>query len=209
MNYLASMFSLALDAQLEGLDCVLYTHSESLITRARNRMLATFLERKDCTHLFWIDADVSFRPRNVFKLLAYNLDVVAAVPPLKAPGDTQYPVKLVGPRVGDLVEAIEAPTGFMAIKRDVFDKMAEAYPGLGSWVEEPDGSKRGIWRFFDTMVEPDPKSPHFSRYLSEDYAFCRRWRDAGGKIYVDVECRLGHLGQRMYEGELGDSLRGD
>jgi hypothetical protein len=37
------------------------------------------------------------------------------------------------------------------------------------------------WRFFDCMVDPDS-----GRYLSEDYAFCRRWRDMGGKVFADL-----------------------
>jgi hypothetical protein len=52
------------------------------------------------------------------------------------------------------------------------------------------------------MVDPDS-----GRYLSEDYAFCRRWRDMGGKIWVDLDCKLVHLGQHLFGGELAESLR--
>ena len=38
------------------------------------------------------------------------------------------------------------------------------------------------------MIDPD-----LGHYLSEDYAFCRRWRDIGGKVFVDVDCKLTHL----------------
>ena len=51
------------------------------------------------------------------------------------------------------------------------------------------------WLFFDCMVDPDS-----GRYLSEDYAFCRRWRDIGGKIWVDLQCKLLHLGQHNFRG---------
>ena len=40
------------------------------------------------------------------------------------------------------------------------------------------------WLFFDCMVDPNS-----GRYLSEDYAFCRRGRH-GGKIWVDLWCEL-------------------
>jgi hypothetical protein len=54
----------------------------------------------------------------------------------------------------------------------------------------------------DCMVDPDS-----GRYLSEDYAFCRRWRDMGGKIWVDLDCKLMHLGQHLFGGDLAESLR--
>ena len=49
--------------------------------------------------------------------------------------------------------------------------------------------------------------PNSGRYLSEDYAFCRRWRDIGGKIWVDLHCKLLHLGQHNFRGDLAESLR--
>jgi hypothetical protein len=58
------------------------------------------------------------------------------------------------------------------------------------------------WLFFDCMVDPDS-----GRYLSEDYAFCRRWIDIGGKVWVDLQCKLLHLGQHNFRGDLAESLR--
>jgi hypothetical protein len=49
--------------------------------------------------------------------------------------------------------------------------------------------------------------PDSGRCLSEDYAFCRRWRDIGGKVFVDLQCNLMHLGQHMFRGDLAESLR--
>jgi hypothetical protein len=39
-------------------------------------------------------------------------------------------------------------------------------------------------------------------YLSEDYAFCRRWRDLGGEIWVDLESKLTHVGAMRFVGDL-------
>ena len=52
------------------------------------------------------------------------------------------------------------------------------------------------------MIDPDSK-----RFLSEDYAFCRRWRDMGGKVYADLLGKLDHLGQWTFEGNLIESLK--
>jgi hypothetical protein len=50
---------------------------------------------------------------------------------------------------------------------------------------------------FETMIEPET-----GQYLSEDYAFCRRWRDLGGEIWADMQSRLTHVGYTAYSGSL-------
>ncbi len=92
----------------------------------------------------------------------------------------------------------------MCIKRDVFRRLMEAYPKLNYTPDGPPGHPQAHlhWLFFDCMVDPDS-----GRYLSEDFAFCRRWRDIGGKVWVDLDCKLKHLGQHMYNGDLAESLR--
>jgi hypothetical protein len=52
------------------------------------------------------------------------------------------------------------------------------------------------------MVDPDSR-----RYLSEDFAFCRRWRDMGGKIHVDLDSKLQQLGQHVYRGPFIESMK--
>ena len=47
----------------------------------------------------------------------------------------------------------------------------------------------------------------FANYLSEDYAFCRRWRDLGGDIWADFEARLTHVGHTAYSGSLLQALQ--
>jgi hypothetical protein len=76
LNYVASIFSLTLDSAHLGLPCILHLHSESLITRARNKMVIKFLS-EDFTHLFWIDSDIAFSSQSVFRLLLADRDVAA------------------------------------------------------------------------------------------------------------------------------------
>ena len=230
MNYVTSMFTLTVDSMHRGLDCILHMHSESLITRGRNTMVMEFLAREQLTHIFWIDSDIAFDSESVFRLLLANREIAAGVYPMKnhnwpregVPAGTtqekfevnymQFPfnpiahgAEKVGPYADaqGFVEVAEAPTGFMCIKRDVFMKMMRHYPGLKYTPDGPPGHPRGHlhWRFFDCMVDPDS-----GRYLSEDYAFCRLWRDMGGKVWVDSNSRLNHLGQHMFRGNLKESL---
>ena len=55
---------------------------------------------------------------------------------------------------------------------------------------------------FDCMIDPSNR-----RYLSEDYAFCRRWQQADGKIYADVNTTLGHVGNLPFGGCMNDRLK--
>jgi hypothetical protein len=205
--------------------------SESLITRGRNQIVGYFLKNPQYTHLFWIDSDIAFIPDAAIRLLLSDLDVVAGIYPIKSMNwpqhgvphgttreeferrYTDYPFNPIG-QWGDnlsphvtpdgFVEVSEAPTGFMCIKRPVFDKLMAHYPSLNYVPDGPPNNPEAhlYWLFFDCMVDPDS-----GRYLSEDYAFCRRWRDAGGKVYADLDSKLHHLGQHMFAGDLAGSLR--
>jgi hypothetical protein len=231
MNYVASVFSLALDARYFGLDCTLHLHSESLITRGRNMVVLKFLSDESLTHLFWIDSDITFETESAFRLLRANRDIVAGAYPIKRfnwpaeglPGGmtqrqfedrfTDYafnPIRADGKPVSayadadGFVEVAEAPTGFMVIKRHVFTQMQQKYPELNYVPDGPPNNplRHLHWRFFDCIIDPDT-----GRYLSEDFTFCRRWRDLGGKVFVDLNCKLGHLGQHVFRGDLAASLR--
>ena len=97
-------------------------------------------------------------------------------------------------------EVLDAATGFMLIKRECLLKMKEEYPDLRYKTDQIINNKEfeseNTYLFFDTMKDDD------ERYLSEDYAFSRRWQKIGGKIYADIGSKITHFGSYRYTGEL-------
>ena len=88
----------------------------------------------------------------------------------------------------------------MLIKREVFEKMKAWVPTYVNDVVDLSGSikeKEEIYEFFATSIEPGTQ-----RLLSEDYHFCRTWRENGGKIYAAPWMDLGHMGTYLFEGTL-------
>ncbi len=104
-------------------------------------------------------------------------------------------------KVTEPVEVMEIGTGFMMIKREVFDKYAEEFPHLNYKPDHVgqanfDGS-RNIHAFFDTII--DPKS---HRYLSEDYMFCQNAREIGFKVWLCPWMKTTHVGTYGFRGDL-------
>lgn len=203
-----------------------FVTSDSLVTRARNSLVAMFLENKSATHLMFIDADIGFDPRDIVKMLKHDQDVVAGVYPKKqlnwekiikasqeAKGDLEQagaefvmnlksysnnPKKPKYNQHGNLIEALDAGAGFILIKREVIEKIIKAFPQLRYNDNSRNDPKYKPYYFsiFDTMIDPEDK-----KYLSEDFTFCRRWQSLGGKIWIDPTVKLTHTGDYTYTGE--------
>ncbi|HEX7885182.1 MAG TPA: hypothetical protein VF474_04330, partial [Phenylobacterium sp.] len=95
-------------------------------------------------------------------------------------------------------------TGFLMIGRPAMQRIVDAHPELRARMGDmADKLAPEAVMVFDTMIEPET-----GQYLSEDYAFCRRWRDLGGDIWADFEARLTHVGHAAYTGSLMQALRG-
>ena len=183
-----------------GLDFdLLYIKGESLVQRARNNAVCTFLET-DFDRLLFVDSDLEFTPQDVEKL--YNLDVPVCC--------ASYPMKKVGIKTtawkdGKLVDLdqLEGPTeidyaatGFLMVKREVFENMKVAYPEKRHMEGLPDGNfedRRESFAWFDPHVT-EGQFPDERVYLSEDYAFSEDYRAMGGKIIMDPSIKLKHYG---------------
>jgi len=101
------------------------------------------------------------------------------------------------------VEVLEAGTGFMMIRKNTFQKFAEAYPELSYKPDHVrtahfDGS-REIHCYFDALIDEESK-----RYLSEDYMFCQWARKIGLKVWYCPWMQLQHMGSYVFGGSLPD-----
>jgi hypothetical protein len=89
----------------------------------------------------------------------------------------------------------------MLIARETFTKFAETYPELSykpdhARTEQFDGT-RNIHAFFDCIIDPDTR-----RYLSEDYYFCKKSREAGMRVWTCPWMKLQHIGSYIFKGDL-------
>ena len=206
-QFFLSMFRTSQTFMQHGINFRITTlRNESLVTRARNILTAMFLE-SDCTHLMFIDADIEFDPESILRALAYDKPIMAAAYPKKAL-PIQYAInfKFVDQATKQIrvengaVGVLDASTGFFLIKREVIEKMMNAYPELHYRNDSNIDPKfnKYCYALFDTILDPED-----NRYLSEDYTFCRRWQKLGGEIWLDPNTKLNHIGTYTFEGDVG------
>ena len=196
----------------------IYTGNESLITRARNKLVEIFLQT-ECTHLLFIDADMEFSPAKIVNLVEYDVDVISGLCPKKqinweavkaivksdpdihpfliprSISDADNNVNYFGDTDGiyDLISVKHAGTGCLLIKREVFTKLMGSIPKFVDYGANGLASPTLKCLFFDTKVENESMS-----YLSEDYYFCDEWRKLGGKVYLAPHIKLGHIGTHTF-----------
>lgn len=232
--YHVSMMNLAQELAAGGIGLsAVYTAGDSLITRARNRLVGQFLDDQDATHLMFIDADIGFTSAQVLRLLGSGHGVVGGIYPVKnvfwdriATGDLMPDVREAR-SLEYVVGAGDAPeedahgflkveyvgTGFLMIARRVIERLCEAFPETRYYTDDSADKD-----FFKRNSAPTPRYALFEsrvdaatgRYLSEDYAFCDLCRQVGEPIWADLRSRLDHIGFSTYSGDVWAKLgRGD
>jgi hypothetical protein len=206
--------------------------NESLITRARCHMVSYMMANPKATHLMFIDADINFNCIDILHMLQHDKDIIVGAYPKKDLDWREFERKVLQGKqrsieelksLGSnyalnfqwqdneetkekeiitsdgLIKLKDAATGFMLIKREVFMKMMDAYPDLyfHNDLQLPKEESKYTYLFFDAMHEKETK-----RYLSEDYAFCRRWQAIGGEVWLDPLINLDHIGHFTFPGEI-------
>ena len=191
-----------------GIDWTVETMTnESLISRARNTLTAKFLNTEGSTHLMFIDADIGWEPWHLLVLLDAQKDVIGGLYPMKS-----LPVKWCVNGIpgkeeeadGKLIEVTKTGTGFLLIKRDVFDKL-NAHPAVRHFNNDiglPKELDPYMKTYFDTAVRE-------GRYYSEDWTFCENWRDIGGQVFVDKRVLLRHTGTYVFDYNTHEQLYKD
>lgn len=176
--------------------------NESLVSRARNSLVAKFLANPSATHLMFVDADITFTPDDILKLVLHDKGVVCGAYPMKTT-PIKYVMNIVENAANQdpLYEVNTSGTGFMLIKREVIEDMIEKMPelkhkdsvGLGEQYEPY------MYALFDTMID------EHQHYLSEDWTFCKRAREVcNTPIWVDTSIKLDHNGYYKFQGDTNE-----
>ena len=221
-NYMMSVLRLTQWAGTAAITTnVLMLGGDSLISRARSVLVAHFLATAGATHLLFIDSDIAFDVESLQRMLDVDRDFVAGLYPLKTVDWKTLPLHAVKgeplPQAGlsyvgqpctgselrvedGFVTGVYAGTGFQLIKRSVFERMIRAYPETKFRAVHAATNQQApedhLYALFDCIIDPDSGA-----YLSEDYAFCRRWRALGGEIFLDLQSRLTHTGPTDFVGD--------
>jgi hypothetical protein len=169
---------------------------------ARNLCVSRFLSM-EFDDLFFLDSDIAWEHGAMVKLLKKPVDIVAAAYRHRSDPIT-WPVKWLDdrkelwadPKTG-LLEVEGVPCGFLRITRSAALEMtlkAEWYKDR----QAPDGKS---WCLFDRIRDENNEK------WGEDFSFCKRWREMGGKVWLDPEIEMGHIGGKTFQGKIGDWLR--
>ena len=200
--------------------------SDALITRARQNIVADFLSTEVATHLLFVDADIGFEPEQVFRLLEFDVDVSAAIYPIKrvdwqkvqacveakrTPLESaalSYMIEFAGDRiqvVNGFAKVEYAGTGFLMIKRKVLLSMVEHYPELKYGHDHKHEDKLGgsQWRsaLFNCMIDKEKVELHLEQKTSVfASAGLPTW---GGEIWADLQSWLTHVGTAVsFQGDI-------
>jgi hypothetical protein len=223
-----------------------FCKNDSLVSRARNNLVAKAMNDPNMTHIIFIDSDITWDPSDIVKLLLAEKQLVGGVYPMKhyfweklvpTPGSVTTPVEswidrknkneYIRDSVSDqnmiqhnllkyninykdahltignnLAEVRHLANGFMMIQRNTIESMMLSFPST-KYTDDVSflvgDENRFAYALFDCGVEG-------GHYYSEDWLFCHRWTQMGGKIYVDVTISLTHTGPEDFKGNYLTSI---
>ena len=203
-----------------GVECIFKSVKSSLVTHARNLLTTGFLA-SGYDYMLFVDSDVEFSHEAVLRMLVPEKDIVVTPYRLKEnPLKFRYPVEHLNPNnikilPFDLVELKSAPAGLMLIKKIVFEKLMDKHPELKIEFDDDarkkmnaeigsmeDAIKRYMYNFWDTTF-----SLKTGEWKGEDLSFCALVRDAGLKIYANLDSWTTHHGSWGFRGTFGESLK--
>lgn len=99
---------------------------ESLIQRARNTIVAGFLAKPSHTHLLFIDGDIGFEPKMVFRLLQANKPLIGGIYPFK-----KIDYAKLGKKLRDGMTEADLRKAMTSFAVNVFDEDRPAPTGSG------------------------------------------------------------------------------
>jgi hypothetical protein len=200
----------------------------SLVTQGRQLCVSGFME-SNCTHLLFIDSDISFNFKMIERMINYDKDICLVPYPIKGLDFDKIKKRIkdgcdIDPRVlgnqytmsvpdpssvkveNGFIEVERGPAGCMLIKRSVIDALIKEYPEFTinqhTLIDGKLVTRKHMYNFFDTYWNKDDKT-----YTGEDFYFCKLCKHAGIKMYALVDEYISHHGEFSYTGRLIDEFK--
>lgn len=170
----------------------------AFIDLARNIFVKKFLEEfTDCTHLFFIDADLKFEARAFIGLVKAGLPICAGIYRRRQEPE-EYPFRAAqNPDGGglwfvdDWLQCDRVPTGFLCISRQVLEEMAADAPKI-----KVHGQNGPVPWVFHTSFDGQWAPKDGAAFIGEDYGFCDDYvRKYGKQIPVWTNFDFTHGGR--------------
>ncbi len=181
------------------------------VVRMRNMAAYRFL-RSDCSHLWFVDADVGFDTDVPKALFESGLDFCAAVYPKKAirwgvprtemldwpfkPGELGAGAVTVNGRPFQRAEFL--PMGCAVIDRGGIEALSAAAETYSQPLSDEGPEPHQIPNIFGLMMYPDPGGQTQSM-LPEDYSFTARARAAGFDAWALLDPVCTHTGSMRFD----------
>ena len=197
-------------------------YNNSIITEARNLFTQIFLN-SGCEYLFFIDADQSFKPEDVLRMIQEGKDIIGGVVPKKrmnwqsVSDAVKYgvPSNMLAKFSGEFnlallpeqdqpenftksFEVSHIGTGMMIIHKSVFEKLkpsVRTYTYTGSEILGINSGDK-IHEFWNTNIDDK------GSWMGEDVNFCYMWRNLGEKVYAAPYAKTTHVGSYEFSGTL-------
>lgn len=171
------------------------------ISGARSKMLRKALDHRADIIVF-LDYDLEWKPDALLRLIQTEGDVVAGTYRCKIPEEQYMGAVFSGPdgspivRADGCVKASVAPAGFLKVTAQAIDTFMGAYPELCY------GPR------YRQSVDLFNHGAHERLWWGEDYAFCRRYREKCGDVWILPNLELTHwMGDEPYPGNFDTYLR--
>lgn len=198
MSYTSSL--LKLTRQFTAMNIrhdVQFVVGNSCLPMARNMLVAGFLA-SDYDDAIFIDDDVGFTPESVWRLAQSAHRVIGGAIHKRTHRPDSDPMAwglcfMDGAVEANAVEVDYAATAFLKVSREAFGIYAERYD-----------TKRPAPFHMDEAI-----AKHYHRFFEfgpndegEDVTFCHKWREAGGRVWIDPAAELTHEGVTWFRGDV-------
>ena len=225
--YVQSVLALARLAHKAKWDFMFESISYAEVSEARNYLVTRFFDKTDATHLLFIDTDMGFPAKLVTDMLALGKPVVGVIAPkrqidLKRVADLARSEPDTGraiakahefvirrlpsagmPRSG-FVQVEACGAGILLIERSCIAALLRRAPEMS---DEASKGRTPLTRELPRLIRAfDPVVREDGARLSEDFAFCHRWRGlCGGEIWANVAHQITHVGLHHFAARYSDA----